>query len=175
MLFTWRKKARKHSRNTFDIQGMSMIEILIVVAIMAVLSTVMISGMKKQISKAQDARRKADIGNLRKAFEEYYDDNESYPDLAVLANCGSAALSPYLREIPCDPEDESSYVGFSLAGDWGAGFRILTKLSNLNDRSIGDVGCDPDYGCSFGDTSYNYGVAIGAPITAPEWEWVVGP
>ncbi|PIR64519.1 MAG: hypothetical protein COU63_03445 [Candidatus Pacebacteria bacterium CG10_big_fil_rev_8_21_14_0_10_36_11] len=151
-----------------------MIEILIVVTIIGILSIALFVGYNRQISRARDAQRKDDLEDLRIAFEDYYNDNECYPDLTMLNNCGGADLQPYLKEIPCDPQDELPYLGFSFEGDWCAGYRVLAQLENLNDPSIEDVGCDQVNGCYYQDTSYNYAIAMGAPMTAG-WNQVAGP
>jgi len=175
MSFSWLKKPKNHIRNTFDTQGMSMIEILIVISIIAILSIVLFLAYNRQISRAQDAKRKDDLEDLRVAFEDYYNDYECYPDMTLLDNCGGTDLQPYLREVPCDPKYKDPYVGFTLSGDSCDGYRVLTQIANLNDPNIESMGCDATNGCFYDDPTYNYGIAMGAPITSADWEQVAGP
>ena len=175
MSFSWLKKQKKIIQNGFDTQGMSLIEILIVVAILAILGVLMLGSFNRQISKAKDAQRKDDLEDLRVAFEDYYNDNQCYPDLEMLDNCGGTDLQPYLNEIPCDPQDQLSYVGFSLYGDFCDGYRVLTQIANIQDPGIEDVGCSAVTGCGYADVSYNYGIAMGDIITSPLWDQVAGP
>jgi prepilin-type N-terminal cleavage/methylation domain-containing protein len=170
MLFTWLKTTKKRTSNDFDTQGMSMIEILIVVAIIAILGAMALVSYNRQLSKARDAQRKDHMEDLRVAFEDYYNDNECYPDLEMLSNCGGSDLSPYLKEIPCDPQDELPYVGSSFGDDWCDGYRVLVQLENVTDPSIERIGCNAVTGCEYIDPTYNYGIAMGGIITAPDWE-----
>lgn len=173
MSFSWLKKSKNHIQNGFDIQGMSMIEILVVVAIIAILGAALLLSINRQTSKAQDAQRKDDLEDLRIAFEDYYNDNECYPDMTILNNCGGNDLKPYLNEIPCDPKDNTPYVGSSLGDDGCSGYRVLTKLVNKSDPNIESMGCDAVNGCFYSDPAYNYGIAMGAPLTSASWVTVM--
>jgi prepilin-type N-terminal cleavage/methylation domain-containing protein len=175
MLFTWLKNTKKRTPNHFDTQGMSMIEILIVVAILAVLGIAMFASFNRQLSKARDSKRKDHLEDLRVAFEDYFNDNECYPDLEILESCGESDLDPYLKEIPCDPQDTLSYVGFSLDGDFCDGYRVLAQLENSTDPSIERIGCSAAGGCGYEDVTYNYGISMGAIITDPNWSQEAGP
>lgn len=167
---------KKHMRAkaTFS-RGVTLIELLVVVAILAVLAVVFFSGFTRQLSKGRDAQRKDHLEKLRVAFEDFYNDNECYPDLAVLENCGGTDLQPYLKEIPCDPQDELPYVVSSLGGNWCAGYRVLVQLENTTDPNIESMGCDATNGCYYDDETYNFGIAMGAPITDPDWVQEAGP
>ena len=179
-LFSWLKKSKNHIQNGFDTKGMSMIEILIVIAILAILGAMLLFGLNRQTSKARDSQRKDDLEDLRVAFEEYYNDNECYPQLdVVLDNCGGTDLQPYLKEVPCDPQDEQPYVAISMEGDWCDGYRVLTQLENVNDPSIEGIGCNATDGCNYTDPTYNYGISMGIAVNdleyTPEPTPTVGP
>lgn len=152
-----------------------MIEILIIVAIMALISVVLMGAFTRQMSRARDAQRKDHLEEMRVAFEDYYNDNQCYPPPESLAACGSDALSPYLKTIPCDPQDEQPYVYFSLRGDMCRGYRVLVRLENLNDPNIESMGCDATNGCYWDDPAYNFGIAMGDALIDPDWEPEVTP
>src|SRR5690606_1314839 len=101
----------------FPNKGMSLIEILIVVAVLILLGLVLSRSVLGQTAKARDARRKDDLEKIRVAFEDYYNDNQCYPAPETLTSCGSAQLSPYLQSVPCDPVDKQPYAYFSLRGN----------------------------------------------------------
>lgn len=160
--------------------GMSLIEILIVVAIIGVLGAALTLGFTRQLSRARDAQRKDHLEDIRVAFEDYYNDNQCYPPLATLTECGSTALDPYLKEIPCDPVDERPYVYFSLGGDVCSGYRVLVRLENTNDPNIESSGCDATNGCYWNDPAYNFGIAMGDSLLGGQWQggegaWGIGP
>lgn len=157
--------------------GWTLTELLIVVAIFAILALIfLLVNWKKNINRAFDARRKADLANIRTAFEQYYNDKECYPPIAVLDNCGSSGtpddpitpgLAPYLKKVPCDPASKTPYLYQpDSQANLCAGNRICTKLSDLSDPDIVSIGCDPVNGCGWG-AGWNFCLATGATVTAP--------
>ncbi len=155
--------------------GWTLTELLIVVAILAILSIVfLLVNWKRNVSRANDARRKTDLANVRRAFEEYYNDNECYPDATILNNCGSTGtptdptpgLAPYMRVIPCDPATREPYLYQpDSATNLCSGNRVCAKLQDIYDPDIVAIGCDSS-GCGWGP-GWNYCLATGATITAP--------
>lgn len=59
----------------------TLMELLIVIGLIALIATagLVLFNPMQQIGKANDARRKADLDLLRKAFEDYYNDKGCYP------------------------------------------------------------------------------------------------
>lgn len=168
-LFSWSKSS----------PGMSLIEILIVIALVALLSVLMFAGFTRQMSRSRDAQRKDHLEDIRIAFEDYYNDNQCYPPLTALDECGSDELTPYLKEVPCDPLDRQEYVYSSLGGDVCTGYRVLVRLENTNDPNIESMGCDATNGCYYADPAYNFGIAMGDVLGSGDWEggegaWVIG-
>jgi type II secretory pathway pseudopilin PulG len=175
MLSTWQKSYRKIVKPRRRLAGMSMIEILIVVTVFAIISIALFTGFTRQMSKARDAQRKDHLEELKVGFEDYYNDNQCYPDLSSFANCGSEELQPYVKEIPCDPTDGLPYTYFSLGGNVCAGYRVLVQLANTNDPNIRSMGCDATNGCYYEDETYNFRIAMGDVITGDNWVLEAGP
>lgn len=167
---------RRNKLNGFTLmnrtsEGFTLIELLIVVVIIALLIVLVIIILLKNITKANDARRKADIAKISTAMEEYYTDNNCYPDPAILTSCGSNALQPYLASVPCDPVYKYPYCYFAQEPSPTATcyqkYRTLATLKNLSDPDIKAAGCDKDTFCGWesecGATTnrfgFNYGVA----------------
>lgn len=116
-------------------KGFTLVEILIVVSILVILGTATLVGINPmmQIFKGYDAVRKADLQEIKIAFETYYEDHGCYPNFLtkteitnlgenydltsrennyVLSQCGSTTgteLEGYLDEIPCDPNTGDPY------------------------------------------------------------------
>ena len=87
------------SRRHQDSRGFTLVELLVVIAIISILATLLLLQLGVARAKARDARRIADINQVRSALELYFDDNGSY-----LATNVMTALSPsYLLNIPVDP------------------------------------------------------------------------
>jgi general secretion pathway protein G len=66
-------------QKAFNIKGFTLIELLVVIAIIGLLSTMTVYAINVARMKARDARRLADMRQLQKAVELYYDEYGSYP------------------------------------------------------------------------------------------------
>ncbi len=150
--------------------GFTLIEVLIVVAILSILILMSIFYYQRHLMRSRDAQRKSDLDKIRIAFEEYYNDHYCYPDPMLTINCGSDDLAPYLQEVLCDPYTNDPYPYFSLDEDYCNGYRLLADLEIDDDLDITGIGCDPQAGCGWSvDTNYNYGVAVGDAIGGSNW------
>lgn len=59
--------------------GFTLVEILVIIAVIAILSTVALIGNQKVQQSARDSKRKADIVALANELEKYYERNGEYP------------------------------------------------------------------------------------------------
>ncbi len=82
-------------------KGFTLIELLVVIAIIGVLSSVVLASLNTARQKSRDARRIADLGQLRLAFELYFDTNRNYPPSPLTA--ASLVTPGYISAIPVDP------------------------------------------------------------------------
>ncbi len=90
--------------------GFTLIELMIVMAIMGILITIAQPSLKQAIVRAREAVLKEDLFQMREAIDQYYADNGKYPDqLTDLINAQERTKS-YLRDIPKDP--------FTGTADW---------------------------------------------------------
>jgi prepilin-type N-terminal cleavage/methylation domain-containing protein len=118
-------------------KGFTLIEVLIVVAILAILMITLLVSVRSQRAKAEDARIKSDLERLRIAFEDYYNDNNCYPSedwFDDSSDCGTNYLQPYLSAIPCDKKTNEPYRLF-YAPTQCSGFQLYAKLQNYSDPS----------------------------------------
>ena len=91
-------------------RGFTLLELMIVMAIMGVLITIAQPSLKQSIIRAREAVLREDLYQIRDALDQYYADNGKYPaQLADLINQSEKTKS-YLRGIPKDP--------FTGADDW---------------------------------------------------------
>ena len=97
------------------IKGFTLIEILVVVAILAILILMALFSYRVQIAKGRDARRKSDLNKMQGAFEDYYNDEGCYPDPGEVAPgvfiCQGDFIT-YLSELPCDPQNDLNHNYF---------------------------------------------------------------
>lgn len=91
--------------------GFTLIEMMIVVAIMAIMSAMLAPTLFNQVSKAEKARTASDIRQIESALKFYRLDNYRYPTQSqglqalIAAPSGSEATSwngPYLETVPKD-------------------------------------------------------------------------
>lgn len=136
--------------------GFAVIELLVVMAVIAGLTTFASIAAAGQLRKARDARRKADLSKIKIALYDYFFDQNCFPDSLPGCNAKLAVGErTYLTGFPCDPQGQPYAYQTDEAGckQW---FKALTNLENTKDPDIDRVGCRA--GCG-PDCRYNYGVA----------------
>ncbi len=94
-----------YSQKRYKHPGFTLIELLVVIAIIGILSTLAIIALGNARQKARDTKRVADVGQISKALELYFSDNNSYP---AIITPGQPLRSPdnlttYLSTIPANP------------------------------------------------------------------------
>lgn len=158
--------------------GFSLVELLLVTVIISLIFAFAFFNAKKQIDRANDARRKGDIQKIARAFEDYYNDHGCYPPVTVLDRCGSDDLAPYLKEIPCDPITGTAYKYVYVdENDRCQGYRLFAALQDTGDPAIGQKGCSPVAGCGYG-VKFNFGLgggATGGSLTPPGFDPGLAP
>lgn len=139
--------------------GFTMVEVVIVVLLFGVLAGIGLFSVPSYLSKRRDNQRKADLHNMKIAFEDYNNDNDTYPPVNMIQSCNSTAIAPYMKKVPCDPKTKAAY-SYILSAD-GQGYQLYTLLENTNDADVATLGCQA--GCGPGD-AYNYGVVGGTSL-----------
>jgi len=146
--------------------GFTLVELLVVMAILAILSTVALGQFTNSQKKARDTQRKSDLDNVARALEMYYNDNKTYPASSEgkIAVDGGATIidwtTPfqqdvgsetivYMKKLPCDPDRNWNYCYWSDGG----GFKLYAKLENDKDFNY----CLLCYECN-GNDEYHYGI-----------------
>jgi len=84
--------------------GFTLIEMMIVVAIIAILVGMLVPNFVRARAQAQTAACEANLKEIATALELYESDHDAYPSgSAVPVNANNADLQPYLKQIPVDP------------------------------------------------------------------------
>src|ERR1035438_10431281 len=81
-------------------QGFTLIELMIVVAIIGILAAIAIPQFANLVSKSQEGRTKANLGTIRSALSIYYGDTEGWYPTGPGALGLLSASARYLNKIP---------------------------------------------------------------------------
>jgi len=132
-------------------KGFTLVEMLVAIGILGIMATAALVVLNPftQIQKGNDAKRKADLSQIQKALEIYYQDYGAYPDqsgfeldpitsspgitpvLKTLKTWGST-WRPYMNVIPSDPVSTKNYVYYVTNN--GQSYYLYASL----DRGIHD-------------------------------------
>ena len=91
-------------------RGFTLIEVLVVLAIIATLLSLVAPRYFDTISRAQETSLKHDLATMRDAIDKYYADNAAYPDTLE-----DLVQGKYLRGIPEDPITKSTQTWTFIA------------------------------------------------------------
>jgi general secretion pathway protein G len=90
------------NRPGYSGKGFTFIELLIVLALMALLASLVVSVSVGKIRQSKESALKEDLHNMRKALDDFYADQGKYP-----VKLQDLVEKHYLRSIPLDPLTES--------------------------------------------------------------------
>src|SRR5713101_3538653 len=83
--------------------GFTLIELMVVMAIIATLLTLAVPRYFGNVEKAKEAVLHENLASLRDSLDKFYSDTGKYPE-----NLDDLVSKKYLRTIPLDPVTESS-------------------------------------------------------------------
>ncbi|UXU88962.1 type II secretion system protein [Burkholderia sp. S-53] len=87
----------KHAR-TRRFRGFTLIEIVVVMAIIGLLLTLAVPRYMHSIERGKEQVRQQNIAVMRNAIDQYYGDNGQYPE-----TLDELVAKHYLRSVPLDP------------------------------------------------------------------------
>lgn len=123
-------------------RGFTLIEVLITMTTIVAIATVILIAVSPsfQLGKGRDGRRKADLNLLKTAMDDYYNDNECYPDISKLVCKPGTGLIPYMKKVPCDPLTGENYRYENPLSNCDS-YVIYANLENNKDVDIYKTGC----------------------------------
>jgi prepilin-type N-terminal cleavage/methylation domain-containing protein len=149
--------------------GFTLIELLITIAVISILAAIGLTVYPSAQAKARDAKRKADLNDIRNALQLYYNENNSYPCPGfenfvgfVFHPVNNCPLTPtYIKEIPhdamvqtpdtCEPNFSDYFISISADGQ---GYELHAKLEKNPPLTPYQITVTPPgYSCT-----YNYKV-----------------
>ncbi len=143
--------------HTKSSRGFTLIELLVVIAIIGILSSVVLASLNVARKKGRDARRIADISQIKTALELYYDANSQYPTtLAPLT------ASNYIQVVPTDPSTNTAYSYAALQGGASSvatcgGYHLGATLEDSSNSALtNDIDAPAsDTVCTNGGTNFS--------------------
>ena len=144
-------------------KGFTLIEILIVVAIIAILATIVLVGLGPAQQSGRDARRLSDLSAIQIGLEFYHSKCGYYPGAVQAASpCGvfssagfvamKASITGSALGINAIPDDPTSGVHYEYATNAGGASYILgAKLENANNSVFATYTAPPTAGYTNGD------------------------
>jgi type II secretion system protein G len=152
-------------------RGFTLIELMIVVAIIAILAGILIPNFVNARSQAQTAACESNLRAIATALELYYADNQVYPTASAVAVQPSLLTAngvAYLNNTPRDPAAQTA----------NAMYTVTTTLATSGSPASYTIACPGTHAGSTlaklplaGGTS---GTSCGATCTATKLEYVAG-
>lgn len=111
-----RKPILEKAKSLENEPGFTLIELLVVIAIIALLASVVFLGLNSARQKSRDVKRIADMNQMSKALELYYNDNFAYPTGTdgILSSVSAPGLTnKYITNYPVAPTPADNPTGLS--------------------------------------------------------------
>jgi general secretion pathway protein G len=90
-------------KSTRDQSGFTLVELLVVLALISILASMAVVQYKNGVRHSQESVLRTDLFRMRDAIDQYYADKNKYPaSLETLVSDG------YMRQVPPDPMTQSS-------------------------------------------------------------------
>ena len=132
-------------------KGFTLIELLVVIMILGVLAALISGNFFTSLKKGRDAKRKADLEQITRALEMYYEDNKAYPDAVSFGEqlchpgAGGCDTKIYMQKLPNDPISGKNYEYNLTSGS----YRLYACLeNNLQILPYDDLTQAPSMTCS---------------------------
>lgn len=146
---TWQNSTTRKRR------GFTFIELLVVVALMGMLTTIAVVAYIGVSQQSRDSRRKRDLAAIQTALEIYKSTAGSYPNHTT---CSGSATWPgctnpwiagltdeYISQLPVDPKTDAAgqfianqedTYDYNYVRVGPTEYRLITRLENENDAAV---------------------------------------
>jgi prepilin-type N-terminal cleavage/methylation domain-containing protein len=139
--------------------GFTLVELLIVIAIIGIITVIASSSFVSAQKKSRDASRKSNLKSLSDALNMYYADFGSFPSQSLIDFDHGGQLASgsvvYMKKIPTETTKAVKQFYYQVSPT-GKSFRLYANLENSDDKDC--LSC-PDYpvtgGCCYMINSSN--------------------
>lgn len=126
-------------------KGFTLVELLVVISIIGILLSLSVFSLQNARESSRDARRKADLEQIKSGLEIYRSDCNTYPTTALsgsLIGSGTptscATTNTYISKIPTDPLSPTKKYAYSSNGTT---YTICASLEKPPSPSMDVTGC----------------------------------
>lgn len=142
-----------------NLRGFTLLELMISIVILGVLAAMISGNFITSLKKGRDAKRKADLEQIQKAVEMYYEDTKLFPASisfgGQLCHPDGCTTKIYMQKIPDDPSSNINYQYCVDASN--SKYQLYTKLENAEDLKI--ITPLKQTNCTDDCPDCNYGIA----------------
>ncbi|MBP6855943.1 MAG: type II secretion system protein [Candidatus Pacebacteria bacterium] len=141
-------------------EGFTLVEMLVVVAIIAILSSIFLVGLRGFRAQAYDTRRISDVQKIQSQLELFYNQQRRYPTtLSELSSVGgyTAPTDPVTRNaysyVPCGGGAGTNYQSYVIGATLDNKSSVLDDQNELDDADIGAMSCVGTISCGTDGTN----------------------
>src|SRR3989344_3120783 len=129
-------------------KGFTIIELLVVIAIIAILVAAGVVSFSTAQKKTRDTKRRSDMQDIQKAFEQWYGKNNVYPNSGS-DGCTDALSSELPGGFPKDPKNITPYTYYNTCDPTGTSYCSCALLESLTSGNSTSSSCTFGTGAAY--------------------------